>query len=80
LNTRVQKQEIRKLKKRVSQLTPRELEVMILIAKGFSSKEIGKQLNISNRTIDVHRAKLMDKMEATDLAELTVMVMHCGLI
>ncbi len=80
LETRVHKIKINKLKKRVKQLTPREHEVLILIVKGFSSKEIGKQLNISNRTIDVHRAKLMDKMEAADLAELTVMAMHCGLI
>ncbi|MEQ1560741.1 MAG: response regulator [Methyloglobulus sp.] len=80
LETRVHKIKTNKLKKRVKQLTPREHEVLILIVKGFSSKEIGKQLNISNRTIDVHRAKLMDKMEATDLAELTVMAMHCGLI
>jgi two-component system, LuxR family, response regulator FixJ len=80
LETRVHKSEQRKLKKRLSLLTPREHEVMVLIVKGKSSKEIGKKLEISNRTIDVHRAKLMDKMEAEDVAELTVMAMVCGLI
>ncbi len=80
LETRVQFAEKRKLKKRLSQLTPREREVYTLIVKGLSNKEVAKQLNISNRTIDVHRSKIMEKMDAEDLAELTVMAMHCGLI
>jgi len=80
LDTRVHSAEIRKLKKRLGQLTPRELEVMVLIVKGLSNKQAAKQLVVSNRTIDVHRSKIMEKMEAADLAELTVMAMHCGLI
>lgn len=80
LDTRVHLAETRKLKKRLGLLTPREREVYILIVKGLSNKEVAKQLNISNRTIDVHRSKIMEKMEAEDLAELTVMAMHCGLI
>ncbi len=80
LETRAHNAEIRKLEKRLSQLTPREHEVMVLIVKGLSNKEAAKQLDISNRTIDAHRAKLMGKMEAEDLTELTVMAMHCGLI
>jgi two-component system, LuxR family, response regulator FixJ len=80
LETRVHNAEKRKLKKRLSQLTPRELEVMTLVVKGLSNKEAAKQLNVSNRTVDVHRAKIMEKMDAEDLAELTVMAMHCGLI
>lgn len=80
LDTRVYQEEKRRLKKRLGQLTPREHEVLILVVKGLSNKEAAKQLNVSNRTIDVHRAKIMEKMEAEDLAELTVMAMHCGLI
>jgi two-component system, LuxR family, response regulator FixJ len=80
LDTRVLHAEKRKLKKRLSQLTPREHEVMILVVKGLSNKEVAKHLDVSNRTIDVHRAKIMEKMDAEDLAELTVMGMHCGLI
>ncbi|CAG7856771.1 hypothetical protein MCAMS1_01387 [biofilm metagenome] len=80
LDTRVYQAEKRKLKKRLSTLTPREQEVMVLVVKGLSNKEAAKQLNVSNRTIDVHRAKIMEKMEAEDLAELTVMAMHCGLL
>lgn len=80
LDTRVYQEEKRKLKKRLGQLTPREHEVLILVVNGLSNKEAAKQLKVSNRTIDVHRAKIMEKMEAEDLAELTVMAMHCGLI
>ncbi len=80
METRVQNAEKRKLKKRLSTLTPRELEVMTLVVKGLSNKEAARQLNVSNRTIDVHRAKIMEKMAADDLADLTVMAMHCGLI
>ena len=80
LETRVQNKEKRKLKHRLSQLTPREHEVLVLIVKGLSNKEAARQMNVSNRTVDVHRSKVMEKMEAEDLAELTVMAMHCGLI
>ncbi|ESS70807.1 nodulation protein W [Methyloglobulus morosus KoM1] len=80
LDTRVYQAEKRKLKKRLSLLTPRENEVLVLIVKGLSNKEAAKQLDVSNRTVDVHRAKIMEKMEAQDLAELTVMAMHCELI
>ena len=78
--TRVRNSERRMLKKRLGTLTPRELEVMILVVKGLSNKEAARHLEVSNRTIDVHRAKIMEKMDAEDLAELTVMAMHCGLI
>jgi two-component system, LuxR family, response regulator FixJ len=80
LDTRVYNAEKRKFKKLLSQLTPREHEVLILVVKGHSNKEVAKHLNVSPRTIDVHRAKIMGKMEAEDLAELTVIAMHCGLI
>jgi two-component system, LuxR family, response regulator FixJ len=80
LDTRVLNAEKRKLKQRLNQLTPREHEVFILVVKGLSNKEAAKLLEVSNRTIDAHRSKIMEKMEAEDLSELTVMAMHCGLI
>ncbi|MBM4208596.1 MAG: response regulator [Gammaproteobacteria bacterium] len=80
LDTRVYNAEKRKLKKRLNTLTPRKQEVMTLILKGMSNKGAVRQLNVSNRTIDVYRANLMKKMQAEDLAELTIMAMHCGLI
>jgi len=51
-------------------LTPREREVAILTCRGFTSKEIGRDLGISYRTIESHRARLMEKFGARKLPEL----------
>jgi EAL domain-containing protein (putative c-di-GMP-specific phosphodiesterase class I)/DNA-binding CsgD family transcriptional regulator/CheY-like chemotaxis protein len=53
-----------------SRLSLREIEVLELIAAGKSSKEAGQMLGLSPRTIDVYRAKLMDKLNARNVAEL----------
>jgi DNA-binding NarL/FixJ family response regulator len=47
----------------VRELTAREKEVAALIGKGFTNKEIGKLLDISHRTVEVHRDKIRDKAE-----------------
>jgi len=54
----------------VVSLTPREREVAILTCKGLSAKEIGKQLNLSYRTVESHRAHLLQKFGARKLPEL----------
>ena len=51
-------------------LTQREREVAILTCKGLTSKEIGRELNLSYRTIEVYRARLLEKFQARKLAEL----------
>jgi FixJ family two-component response regulator len=53
-----------------SQLTPREREVLREIAAGASSKEAGRILGISPRTVEVHRARIMDKLGARNAADL----------
>ncbi|RDE08917.1 response regulator transcription factor [Pelagibacterium lacus] len=52
------------------QLTPREREVLQLIANGQSNKEAGRELGISPRTIEVHRARVMEKLGARNTADL----------
>ena len=54
----------------VVSLTPREREVAILTCKGLSAKEIGKQLDLSYRTVETHRARLLQKFGARKLPEL----------
>lgn len=54
----------------VVSLTPREREVAILTCKGLSAKEIGKQLDLSYRTVESHRAHLLQKFGARKLPEL----------
>jgi RNA polymerase sigma factor (sigma-70 family) len=58
------------LKERYSRLTPREKEILKWVSVGYSSKEIANALGISSRTIDVHRAHMVEKLEAGSLAEL----------
>jgi len=54
----------------IEQMTPREREVMQLIAEGALSKQIAAKLNISVSTVDFHRGNLMRKLQAKTLAEL----------
>lgn len=56
-------------------LTPREREVLAEIAGGASNKEAGRRLGISPRTIEVHRARIMDKIGARNAADLVRIVM-----
>lgn len=53
-----------------AELTPREREVAAHVMQGLTSKEIGKQLAISHRTVELHRARLMRKYAAATTAEL----------
>lgn len=57
-------------KKGNNKLTTREREILELIVKGFTSKEIAQKLYISPRTVDTHRANLMEKLELNNIAEL----------
>ena len=57
------------------ELTPREREVLELITNGQSNKEAGRQLGISPRTIEVHRARVMDKLGARNTADLMRIVL-----
>ena len=59
---------------RLQSLTPREREVLDLLIAGKASKMIAYLLGISARTIDIHRARVMEKMHAESLAELVHMM------
>lgn len=60
---------------RLDALTPRERQVMELVVAGKASKEVAVDLKISKKTVDVHRARVMQKMKAESLAELVEMVL-----
>lgn len=59
-------------------LTAREREVLDLITRGASSKEAGRRLGISPRTIDVHRARIMGKLRARNAVDLCRIVLGRG--
>jgi FixJ family two-component response regulator len=60
---------------RLAHLTPRELEVMGMVTSGQSNKEIATRLGVSAKTVEAHRARVMDKMHADSLADLVKMAM-----
>jgi two-component system response regulator FixJ len=72
--------EQQELLKRVADLTTREYEVMIQAIKGNSNKEIARELSISDKTVEAHRAKVMEKMQATHFADLVRMGVVCNLL
>ncbi|MBI1369547.1 MAG: response regulator [Planctomycetes bacterium] len=61
------------LSSRYQTLSPREQEVMALVVEGHLNKQIGQMLGISMKTIEVHRGRVMKKMEAQSLADLVRM-------
>jgi len=65
---------------RLAHLTPREHEVMLMVTEGRSNKEIAVDLGVSAKTVEAHRARVMEKMQAQSLAELVRMVLAAGLL
>lgn len=62
------------------ELSPREREVLIGIAKGLSNKEIASQLNIGTRTVETHRDNLMRKLDIRSVGGLTKYALANGLV
>ena len=60
---------------RLAELTPREHEVMAMVTDGKSNKEIAAALGVSAKTVEAHRARVMEKMRADSLAELVRMAL-----
>jgi RNA polymerase sigma factor (sigma-70 family) len=63
-----------KLQARMDELTPRERDVLGLIVKGRSNKQVASELDISPRTVEIHRARVMEKTGADSVATLVRMV------
>ncbi len=64
----------------LSNLTSREIEILKLIAMGFSNKEIGEKLFISHRTVDTHRTNLMKKLDVSNIAGLIRFAIQKGMV
>ena len=67
------------LEAKAKSLSPREREVFVLVAQGLPNKAIGAQLGAAEKTIKVHRGRVMGKMAANSLAELVRMAERLGL-
>ncbi len=61
-------------------LTPRQREVLQLVADGLSTKEIARRLDLSVKTVDTHRSQLMKQLDIHDVASLVRYAMRSGLV
>jgi DNA-binding NarL/FixJ family response regulator len=64
----------------LDRLSVRQRSVLVLIAEGFNVKEIGAKLRISPKTVESHRAKLMERLEIHDIAGLVRLAVRGGLV
>jgi FixJ family two-component response regulator len=71
--------ELEDIRRRLNALTPREREVMVWVVKGTLNKQIAFELGTVEKTIKVHRARVMEKMEVGSLAELVRLAERVGI-
>lgn len=71
---------VTEVRRRVNLLSPRETEVFALVVTGMPNKQIAAALGISEKTIKVHRARVMDKMQAGSVADLVRLADRVGVI
>ncbi|VWC69442.1 LuxR family transcriptional regulator [Burkholderia lata] len=64
------RRELESIRERLDRLTPREREVLALVVTGRLNKQVADDLGIAEKTVRIHRARVMEKMEAATLADL----------
>ena len=79
LDSRRNQEQIDDIRKRAAQLTPREQQVMSYVLRPMQNKGIAAELGISVKTVELHRAHLMEKMQASSPTELVRLALIAGL-
>jgi FixJ family two-component response regulator len=79
VHDRNERNELADIQRRVEKLTPREREVMAHVVKGLLNKQIAFELGTVEKTIKVHRARVMEKMQVDSLAELVRLAEKVGI-
>lgn len=65
---------------RLDSLTPRERDVFVPLVQGYSNREIAEQLEVSVKTVDLYRSRVMKRMQAETLPALVGMAIACGVV
>jgi RNA polymerase sigma factor (sigma-70 family) len=72
---RAQRTDLEEIRGRLGSLTPREREVLDLVVAGKPNKNVARALGISQRTVEIHRARVMEKMQVRSVSMLVQLVM-----
>jgi RNA polymerase sigma factor (sigma-70 family) len=84
LSPRISRQVVEALRERLDApanlLTPRQREILQLVAEGKSTKEIAQVLQLSVKTVETHRSQIMDRLDIHDVAGLVRFAMRAGLV
>ena len=80
MGTAKKKVSVVKLLQRAQVLSPRQTQVLKLIASGMSNKQVGRRLGISERTVETHREQLMNRLDIRGTAGLTKFALLIGLL
>jgi RNA polymerase sigma factor (sigma-70 family) len=73
------RRELDAIQQRLERLTPREREVLVLVVNGWLNKQVASELGTVEKTVKVHRARVMEKMQARSLAELVRLSDRAGI-
>jgi FixJ family two-component response regulator len=76
---KAERAEIHDLRNRLSLLTPREYEILRYVITGMLNKQIAFQLNIAEKTVKIHRGRVMEKLRVDSVAELVRLVEKAGI-
>ncbi|ANQ28137.1 response regulator [Vibrio natriegens] len=68
------------IEEKLNSLTPREQDVFLPLIQGYTSREIAEQLEISIKTVDLYRSRIMKRLEANNLPELVGMAIVAGVV
>jgi FixJ family two-component response regulator len=78
-SARLDEAERASIERRLATLTPRELEVLRLVVRGMLNKQIAAELGAAEKTVKVHRGRVMKKMQVDSVAEVVKMTQRVGL-
>ena len=73
-------QRLPEVEARLASLTPRERDVLLPLVRGYTNREVAEQLDISVKTVDLYRSRVMKRMQAETLPELVGMAIAAGLV